>query len=142
LRSIMRAWLFRELSPFGSHVAIAVLAVITWMLVIVPVWRHYRARFSLNGLRKISIALFESLARLTSRNKSLTRWLAVAATVLFVFAVGLWTGWHKEAILLGSGAGQRRRLSPRRHRPLLRRARRRCWHRPRPRWSINCQQHL
>ncbi len=85
----MRAWFVRELSPFESHVAIAVLAVFAWVFVIVPLWRAYRSR---------PIAVFESPARVLSRNKSLTRWLAEAAIVLFVFAVGLWVGWHKEAI--------------------------------------------
>jgi hypothetical protein len=34
----------------------------------------------------------------TPQNKSLIRWLAGSVIVLFVFALGLWTGWHKDAI--------------------------------------------
>jgi hypothetical protein len=35
----MPTWLFRELSPAVSYVALAALAVLTWIFVIAPVWR-------------------------------------------------------------------------------------------------------
>lgn len=72
---------FRELSPFASHVAVAVLAIATWIFLIVPLWRRWRPRLLL--LRK---------------NNLLKRRLAAATIVLLVFAVGLWTGWHKDAM--------------------------------------------
>jgi putative serine protease PepD len=39
-------WLFRPLSPITSLIAIAVLAVATWALVIVPLWRFCRSKFN------------------------------------------------------------------------------------------------
>ncbi|HEU4772147.1 MAG TPA: tetratricopeptide repeat protein, partial [Candidatus Udaeobacter sp.] len=62
---------FRELDPFVSHVAVAALAIVTWVFVIVPLWKRWRP----------------------SRKR-----VAAATVVLLVFAVGLWTGWHKDAI--------------------------------------------
>ena len=90
----MRAWLFRPLSPLASHAVIAALAVITWVFVIVPLWRFFRRRFSLSGLGKMPIAVSKSATRLLSQNKSLTRLLVGAATALLVFALGLWAGSH------------------------------------------------
>ena len=72
---------FRELDPFASHVAVAALAIATWVFLIVPLWRRLRARLLL-----------------LSKNNSLKKRLAAATIVLLVFAVGLWTGWHKDAI--------------------------------------------
>ena len=72
---------FRELDPFASHVAVAALAIATWVFLIVPLWRRWRPRLLL-----------------LSKNNLLKKRLAVATIVLLVFAVGLWTGWHKDAI--------------------------------------------
>src|SRR3954452_24203027 len=72
---------FRELHPFASHVAVAVLAIATWIFLIVPLWRRWRPKLFL--LRK---------------NNLLKNRLAAATIVLLVFAVGLWMGWHKDAI--------------------------------------------
>src|SRR5262252_6425967 len=72
---------FRELDPFASHVAVAVLAIATWVFLIVPLWRRWGPRLLL-----------------ISKNTLLKKRLAAATIVLLVFAVGLWTGWHKDAI--------------------------------------------
>jgi len=72
---------FRELDPFVSHVAVAALAVATWVFLIAPLWRRWRPRLLLLG-----------------KNNLLKKQLAAATIVLLVFAVGLWTGWHKDAI--------------------------------------------
>ena len=72
---------FRELDPFASHVTVAALAIATWVFLIVPLWRRWRPRL-----------LF------LSKNNLLKKRLAAATIVLLVFAVGLWTGWHKDAI--------------------------------------------
>src|SRR6266481_9571934 len=72
---------FRELDPFASHVAVAALAIATWVLLIVSLWRRWRPRLLL-----------------LSKNNLLKKRLAAATIVLLVFAVGLWTGWHKDAI--------------------------------------------
>ena len=72
---------FRELSPGVSHLAVAVLAIATWVFVIVPLWR--RSRPTLLSLKK---------------NNLLKKRVKAASIVLLVFAVGLWTGWHKDAI--------------------------------------------
>src|SRR5262249_54814529 len=72
---------FRELNPFASHVAVAALAIATWIFLIVPLWRRWRPRLLL-----------------LSKNNLLKKRLAAATIVLLVFAVGLWTGWHKDAI--------------------------------------------
>src|SRR6266481_2825801 len=71
---------FRELDPFASHVAVAALAIATWVFLIVPLWRRWRPRLLL-----------------LSKNNLLKKRLA-AATIVLVFAVGFWTGWHKDAI--------------------------------------------
>src|SRR5881296_2628877 len=71
---------FRELDPFASHVAVAALAIATWVFLIVPLWRRWRPRLLL-----------------LSKNNLLKKRLA-AATIVLVFAVGLWTGWHKDVI--------------------------------------------
>jgi tetratricopeptide (TPR) repeat protein len=72
---------FRELDPFASHVAVAVLAIATWVFLIVPLWRRWRPRLLL-----------------LSKNNLLKKRLAAATIVLLVFAMGLWGGWHKDAI--------------------------------------------
>jgi len=72
---------FRELDPFASHVAVAALAIATWVFLIVPLWRRWRPRLLL-----------------LSKNNLLKKRLAAATIVLLVFAVGLWTGWHRDAI--------------------------------------------
>ncbi len=72
---------FRELDPFTSHVAVAALAIATWAFLIVPLWRRWRPKVAL-----------------LSKNNLLKKRLAAATIVLLVFAVGLWTGWHKDAI--------------------------------------------
>jgi tetratricopeptide (TPR) repeat protein len=72
---------FRELDPFASHVVVAALAIATWVFLIVPLWRRWRPRLLL-----------------LSKNNLLKKRLAAATIVLLVFAVGLWTGWHKDAI--------------------------------------------
>src|SRR5439155_21029609 len=72
---------FRELNPFVSHMAVAALAIATWVFLIAPLWRRWRLRLLL-----------------VSKNNLLKRRLAAATIVLLVFAVGLWTGWHKDAI--------------------------------------------
>src|SRR6266496_2169499 len=79
---------FRELDPFASHVAVAALAIATWVFLIVPLWRRWRPR-----------------VLLLSKNNLLKKRLAAATIVLLLFAVGLWMGWHKDAISA--------RLSPR-----------------------------
>src|SRR5882724_5064442 len=72
---------FREFDPFASHVAVAALAIATWVFLIVPLWRRWRPRWLL-----------------LSKNNLLKKRLAAASIVLLVFAVGLWMGWHKDAI--------------------------------------------
>ena len=72
---------FRELDPFTSHVAVAALAIATWVFLIIPLWRRYRPRLLV-----------------LSKNNLLKKRLAAATIVLLVFAVGLWAGWHKDAI--------------------------------------------
>jgi tetratricopeptide (TPR) repeat protein len=72
---------FPELNPFTSHVAVAVLAIVAWVFLIVPLWRRWRPRLLL-----------------LSKNNLLKKRLAATTIVLLVFAVGLWTGWHKDAI--------------------------------------------
>src|SRR6184192_1332336 len=72
---------FRELDPFASHVAVAALAIATWVFLIVPLWRRWRPRLLL-----------------LSKNNLLKKRLAAATIVFLVFAVGLWAGWHKDAI--------------------------------------------
>src|SRR2546430_7629035 len=72
---------FRELDPFASHVAVAALAIATWVFLIVPLWRRWRPRLLL-----------------LSKNNLLKKRLAAVTIALLVFAVGLWTGWHKDAI--------------------------------------------
>jgi len=71
---------FRELNPVASHVAVAVLAIATWIFLIVPLWRC------------------RPTLLLLSKNNLLKKRLAAATTVLLVFTVGLWAGWHKDAI--------------------------------------------
>src|SRR5437773_6353735 len=71
----------RELDPLASHVAVAALAIATWIFLIVPLWRRWRPRFLL-----------------LSKNNMLKKRLAAVTIVLLVFAVGLWTGWHRDAI--------------------------------------------
>jgi biopolymer transport protein ExbD len=73
----MATWLFRELSPVASYVVVAVIAVAIWIFIIVPLWRAFRS---------------------FRRKKLLGKQLAYAVIVLLVFAVGLWIGWHKEAL--------------------------------------------
>jgi tetratricopeptide (TPR) repeat protein len=72
---------FRELDPFASHLAVAALAIATWVFLIVPLCRRWRPRLLL-----------------LSKNNLLKKRLAAATIVLLVFAVGLWMGWHKDAI--------------------------------------------
>jgi tetratricopeptide (TPR) repeat protein len=72
---------FRELNLGVSHVVVAVLAIATWIFLIVPLWRRWRPKLLL--LRK---------------NNLLKKRLAAATIVLVVFAAGLWTGWHKDAL--------------------------------------------
>ncbi|HVD94959.1 MAG TPA: tetratricopeptide repeat protein, partial [Candidatus Limnocylindria bacterium] len=72
---------FRELNPFASHTAAAALAIATWVFLIVPLWRRWRPRLLL-----------------LSKNNLLKKRLAAATIALVVFAVGLWMGWHKDAI--------------------------------------------
>ncbi len=71
----------RELDPFVSHVAVAALAIATWVFLIVPLWRRWRPRLLL-----------------LSKNNLLKKRLAAATIVIVVFAVGLWMGWHRDAI--------------------------------------------
>src|SRR5207302_4857122 len=73
--------LIRELDPLASHVAVAALAIATWVFLIVPLWRRWRPRLLL-----------------LSKNNLLKKRLAAATIVLLVFALGLWAGWHKDAI--------------------------------------------
>src|SRR6266576_3499595 len=75
---------FRELDPFTSHVAAAALAIATWVFLIIPLWKRCRPRLLL-----------------LSKNNLLKKRLAAATIVLLVFAVGLWAGWHKDAISAG-----------------------------------------
>ncbi len=72
---------FRELDPFASHLAVAALAIVTWVFLIVPLWRRWRPRLLL-----------------VSKNNLLKKRLAAATIVILLFAAGLWTGWHKDAI--------------------------------------------
>src|SRR5205814_761246 len=80
-RAVIAMGFFRELNPVASHVAVAVLAIATWIFLIVPLWRRWRSRLLL-----------------LSENNLLKKRLAAASIVLLVFAVGLWTGWHRDAI--------------------------------------------
>src|SRR2546421_1952594 len=73
--------LIPELDPLASHVAVAALAIATWVFLIVPLWRRWHPRLLLLG-----------------KNNLLKKRLAAATIVLLVFAVGLWTGWHRDAI--------------------------------------------
>src|SRR5262249_17377696 len=72
---------FREMDPFASHVAVAALAIATWVFLIVPLWRRLRPRLLL-----------------LSKNNLLKKRLAAATIVLLVFAAGFCVGWHKDAI--------------------------------------------
>src|SRR5213595_384180 len=72
---------FSTIGPVASYVAVAALAIATWVFLIVPLWRRWRPRLLL-----------------LSKNNLLKRRLAAATIVLLVFAVGLWMGWHKDAI--------------------------------------------
>ena len=72
---------FRELDPFVSHVAVAALAIATWVFLIVPLWRRWRPRLVL-----------------LSKKNLLKKRFTAATIALVVFAVGLWMGWHKDAI--------------------------------------------
>src|SRR5437868_3801406 len=76
--------LIPELDPLASHVAVAALAIATWVFLIIPLWRRCRPRLLL-----------------LSKNNLLKKRLAAATIVLLVFAVGLWAGWHKDAISAG-----------------------------------------
>src|SRR5206468_11786916 len=80
-RGIILMGFFRELNPVASHVAVAALAIAAWVFLIVPLWRRWRPRLLL-----------------LSKNNLLKKRLAAATIVLLVFAVGLWTGWHRDAI--------------------------------------------
>src|SRR5881392_4181495 len=80
-RAVIAMGFFRELNPVASHVAVAVLAIATWIFLIVPLWRRWRSRLLL-----------------LSENNLLKKRLAAASIVLLVFAAGLWAGWHKDAI--------------------------------------------
>ena len=72
---------FQELDPFASHLIVAALAIATWVFLVVPLWKRWRPRlFSL------------------SKNNLLKKRLAAVIIVLLVFALGLWAGWHKDAI--------------------------------------------
>jgi hypothetical protein len=92
----MRDWLLRPVGPVASQVAIVVLAVATWALVIVPLWRFSRSRVSLNKLRKIVITVSTAVTRLVSQKKA--RVLAIVATLVLFFAFGFWTALHKDAL--------------------------------------------
>ena len=72
---------FPELDPLASHLAVAALAIATWVFLIVPLWRMCRPRLLL-----------------LSKNNLLKKRVAAGAIVLLVFAVGLWMGWHKDAL--------------------------------------------
>src|SRR5438067_7837723 len=72
---------FSIIGPVASYVAVAALAIATWVFLIVPLWRRWRPRLLL-----------------LSKNNLLKKRLAAATIVFLVFAVGLWTGWHKDAI--------------------------------------------
>src|SRR5947199_10002290 len=73
--------LIQELDPLASHVAVAALVIATWVFLIVPLWRRWRPKLLL-----------------LSKNNLLKKRLAAATIVFLVFAVGLWTGWHKDSI--------------------------------------------
>src|SRR5213080_3856876 len=73
--------LIPELDPLASHVAVAALAIATWVFLIVPLWRRWRPKLLL-----------------LSKNNLLKKRLAAATIVFLVFAVGLWTGWHEDVI--------------------------------------------
>src|SRR5204863_8963119 len=72
---------FSTIGPVASYVAVAALAIATWVFLIVPLWRRWRPRLLL-----------------LSKNNLLKKRSAAASIVLLVFAVGLWTGWHKDLI--------------------------------------------
>jgi tetratricopeptide (TPR) repeat protein len=72
---------FRELNPFASYLAVAALAIATWVFLIVPLWRRCRPRLLL-----------------LTKNNLMKKRLAAATIILLAFAVGLWMGWHKDAI--------------------------------------------
>ena len=81
----MSTRLFRELSPFASHLAVAILAVVTWVFIILPLWRRCRPRLVL-----------------LSKNKLLLRRLATAGVVLLVFAAVSRAEPSPEAVTLQS----------------------------------------
>ena len=45
---------FRELDPFASHVAVAALAIATWVFLIVPLWRRWRPRLLLLSKKQLA----------------------------------------------------------------------------------------
>src|ERR1700747_536958 len=90
---------FRELNPFASHLAVAALAIATWVFLIAPLWRRLRPRLLL-----------------LSKKNLLKKRLAAATIVLLVCAVGLWTGWHKDAISARLSSWQSE-LTPTMHSP-------------------------
>src|SRR5262245_59013490 len=77
----MPTWLFRPLSPGASHVAVATLAIATWVFVIVPLWSTYRPKLLVLG-----------------KSKSFRKRLAGAAVVFSAFALVLWAGRHKDVL--------------------------------------------
>jgi hypothetical protein len=86
----MRAWLFRPLNPAATVVAIALLAIATFVFVIVPLWRFYRSRIPLGASAETGGEAVESTTRPLLARKSLVGTIIV----LFMFALGLWTGWY------------------------------------------------
>ena len=58
---------FQKLSPIGSYVAVAALALALWALIILPLWRFFRRRSS---SRKFPISISKSPARLAQRQQT------------------------------------------------------------------------
>src|SRR5439155_20893108 len=80
-RAVIAMEFFRELNPVASHVAVAALAIATWIFLIVPLWRTLLPRLLL-----------------LSKNNLLKKRLAASSVVLLVIAVGLWAWGQKDAI--------------------------------------------
>ena len=75
---------FRELDPFASHVAVAALAIATWVFLIIPLWRRWRPRLLLPGknnlLKKRLAAAWVSSQSLIPRGEQSGLLTPIAAT--------------------------------------------------------------
>ena len=58
---------FRELDPFASHVAVAALAIATWVFLIVPLWRRWRPKVAFAKQKQLAQKTVGSRDHCTSR---------------------------------------------------------------------------